>query len=174
MKLRYLLTAATAALVFGIFAIGQNSGNAQDLATKVLGVDNANQSVATAQKALASYTHAHMGASTQVFLSASYQRAVAATDASPATSGQVYHDAQAACASHTSAVNQANCVQSYVNAHAAPGTADLQPTAVSKTPYTSSYASPRWTPDLAGILLLAGALGVILAGLLGATRPKYI
>ena len=172
MKLRYLLTISVAALVFGVFAIGQNSSNAQDLATKVLMADNANQSLTVPQKTLADYVHDHMGSSTQVFLDASYQRAVAAANAAPATSGQVYHDAQAACVSKTSAVNQANCVQDYVNAHSSPGSSDLQPTVVSKTPYTFTYNAPHWTPDATGILLLFGLLGLVISGLLWLTRPK--
>jgi len=172
MKLRYVLTVSVALLVFGIFAIGQNSGNAQDLATKVLSADDANQSLVVPQKALADYVHRHMGSSTQLFLDASYQRAVAATNASPATSGQVYHDAQAACVSHTSAVNQANCVQAYVNAHSTPGTSDLQPAVVSKTPYTFNYKAPHWTPDVAGIALLVGLVGLVTSGLLWLTKPK--
>ena len=170
MKLRYILTGAVAALVFGIFAVGQNSGTAQDLATKLLSADNANQSVTAPQKALADYVHSHMGASTQVFLGASYQRALAAANATPTTSGQVYHDAQAACYSRTSAVNQANCVQSYVNSHTTPGSTTLQPTQVSKTPYTFNYLSPHWTPDLAGILLLVGVAGLVIFGILALLR----
>lgn len=172
MKLRYLLVGSVAALVFGVFAIGQNAGSAQDLASKVLSLDNSNQSVSSAQTDLAKYVHGHMGASVTVFLNASYQRAVVAANSTPNTSGQVYHDAQAACVSRTTAVNQAKCVQDYVDAHATPGQASATPNQVSKTPYTLTYSAPRWTPDLAGILLAVGLIGLFLTGFMVLAFPK--
>ena len=172
MKLRYLLIASGVCLVAGIFSIGQNVAGAQQLAANVVAQDSAGQSTTASLKTLSNYVGTHMGASQTVFLETSYTKAQATSSVAPETSGQVYHDAQTACVSHTTAVNQADCVQSYLASHATPGssTAITQPAAVNKTPYTYSYQSPRWTPDLAGILLLMGLLGLAGTGVIAVAR----
>lgn len=174
MKLRYVLIVSVVGLVLGLYYVGQNVSHAQQLAAAVLAADSSGQPTAPALKSLADYTHTHMGSSQTVFLASSYQRAQATATAVPQTSGQVYHDAQAACVSKTTAVNQANCVQSYLSTHSTPGSAIAiaPPPSASKYPYTYSYAAPRWTPDLAGLLLVAGALGLLTTAILGLTRRR--
>lgn len=175
MKLRYILIASLLCLIFGVFIDGQNGSSAQNLANQVLGLDTANQPIAEAQKSLSDYAGRHMGASTSIFLAGAYGRATTTVSIAPTTSGQVYHDAQAACVSHTTAVVQANCVQAYVNSHTTPGASTTQPAQLSKIPYTFSYTSPRWTPDPAGILLAIGLLGLLVASGIYLVRlgPKF-
>ncbi|HSX14584.1 MAG TPA: hypothetical protein VLE72_01580 [Candidatus Saccharimonadales bacterium] len=164
-KVRHLLIAGLLAFIFGVFAASQNANTAKQLANQVLALDNAGQPVTDAQNNLANYVHSHMNASIKLFLAASFDRAGATGVVT--SDGQVYHDAQAACTAHTSAVNQAKCVQDYVAAHSTAGSATITTPTPDKSAYTTTYTSPNWTPDFAGIMFMLSALGFGLAAILG-------
>lgn len=163
MKARYIFIISLALVLAGLYLVGRNNTQAQTLVNSVANLDQANQSTTQALALLESFSRHHMGASASVFLAGAYNHDQAAANATSAT-GQVYHDAQAACVSRTSAVNQANCVQQYVAAHSQPGSSSIQAPQLDKTKYTHSFKSPPWTPDLAGILLLLGLIGFIGGG----------
>jgi hypothetical protein len=161
MKLRYILIAAALSLLFGLVAYGRNGQTAQELAGEVVAADIASTPTETAVGQLRSYVSGHMGASVSVFLAGSYERARAT--ATPNSDGQVYHAAQAACVSRTSAVNQAKCVQDYVAANSQAGSSTATAPELDKADYTQNYLAPTWSLDLAGLMLATSVLAWVAA-----------
>ncbi len=154
---RYILIASWLLLLLGVYLVGRNAETAQQLGQQILVQDAGKQPTTDSAAQLKNFVHSHMGTSTAVFLSASYGVAVQAA-AAGTSSDQIYHQAQAACVSRTTAVVQAKCVQAYVNDHASAATP--LPT-VDKSPYSLNYQSPKWTPDLAGVVLAIGGIGLV-------------
>lgn len=171
MKARYILIASVLVIIAGLYQAGQNANQAGSLANQVVTLDATDQPTTAALATLAAYSAHHMGASSSVYLAGAYGRAQTAAGGNTST-GQVYHDAQAACVSRTSAVNQANCVQAYVASHATPGSASITTPTIDKSKFTYSYQAPRWTPDMAGGWLLAGVLGLITAVVFGLAKRR--
>ena len=165
MKPQYLFGCALIAGVFGVFQAISHQHHANQLTAVITAADQNGQDTAGPQQVLKTYVHRHMAVSETVFLSGSYGRAAQAaqSEANPASNGQVYAQAQAACAGHADSITQANCVQSYVASHA---TASANPQAVTqptKAAFTKKFTAPSWTADSAGIgfaiMLVAIAAG---------------
>ncbi len=162
MKSFYLLFIALAATAIGVWQLNVDANGAHQQRDLIVTTDQSGQDVTADIKQLQTYTANHMNASVSFELSGSYQRAVDAAKAAtvPNANGQIYAQAQAACAGRASAVVQAQCVAAYLSAH--PGPAAASAPAPIESDYVYSFKSPAWAPDSAGISLAAAALSLII------------
>ncbi|HVE80936.1 MAG TPA: hypothetical protein VNA68_02235 [Candidatus Dormibacteraeota bacterium] len=157
---RNILIIAALAMAFGIIQIAAGKSYVNQQAAKIVAKDAAGQDVGADLVALQLYTNAHMLSGTQIFLKDSYNRAVEAAKATaqPSSSSQLYGEAQRACAVHKDSIAQAKCVSDYINSRARPG-ANPQPAVMpDQAAYTKVLTSPIWTPDLAGLSILAAVV----------------
>jgi hypothetical protein len=165
MKARYFILLAIFLAAGAIVMTRVYERQVQRQITAITTADAASLDTTALLQALSQYVTAHMGTSATVTLQASYERAVTAAQTAAAggvAQGQVYAQAQAACAGRNDSIVQAKCVAAYVASHATPAS---QPQ-VAATPvlatYQHSYSAPVWTPDVAGGLWL-GALAALIA-----------
>lgn len=164
MKARYFFIASILSL--GIFAwqvIGaQQEANRQ--AAELVAQDKASQDVALLKQQIEGYVADHMGVRVQVFLEGSYDRAykAAQTAANPASNGQVYTQAQAACGGRSDSVSQAKCVSEYVAKNSTPSTNPQPMVAPDKQGYTLDLTGPNWSLSLAGVALLASLAAFVM------------
>jgi hypothetical protein len=156
--------AAALLVIIGLWVRNQNATSARNQVTDIIRLDTRGDDVSPNIDSLKTYVQSHMGASAQFTLDGAYQRAGDAAKASAAASsgtGNVYVDAQKACAGHTDSITQAKCNQAYIQAHLS---SLPSPTPVAQpklSDYQYKFTAPIWTPDLAGALFLGGlaALG---------------
>jgi hypothetical protein len=168
MSKRLLLILAIVLMAGGLYVRAQNQHQAQKLADALVAADKAAQDTKVPLQNLRDYVAAHMGARATVTLQASYDRAVAAAKAqanAQAANDQVYADAQRACTSKADSLVQAHCNQEYLANHlvALPPAGPV--VAPKLADYQYSLRAPLWTPDLAGALLLGGAVALVWIGL---------
>jgi hypothetical protein len=146
-----------------VFALRNNNLTAVHLRDELLKVDQQNGDTAAALNKLRAYTYSHMHADlangTSVYppiqLKYTYQRLVAAeqarVDAINQTSN-LYNDAQNYCEKTQPqsfyGAGRLPCIQNYLDSHHAP--APVQPKAIPDSLYKFDFASPIWSPDLAG------------------------
>lgn len=166
----YLLVAFVVSLSVAIVALRQNNLTAIKLRDEVLQVDKDNGNVEAALTKLRTFVYGHMNADlasgTSVYppiqLKYRYDRLVQAEqDKAASASPQIYTDAQHYCEAQNSTDfsgrNRVPCIQDYVTSHGAP-----TPQPIPDSLYKFDFASPTWSPDLAGWSLLAsGLLGFI-------------
>ena len=174
MKPRYLFGLAGLVLLYGLFAYHQNFETAASMSHQIVTADGAGQSVTSSLAELETYVHRHLGTTTTVILSGSYDRAaaLAKTTTLPATNGQIYSDAQAACAGHDSSVAQAQCVTAYVSARlAAPASPTATP-APTQAAFTYHYKAPLWTPDATGLALAIAAILALAGGAIRSSQRR--
>lgn len=164
-----------------IFALRNNNQNMLKLKTAVLQVDEDNGDVEAALLQLRNYVYSHMNTNMRAGSNSSeppiqlvnkFNRIVAAEQSRVASlnnSTAVYADAQARCEKSSIPLTaRAQCIQDYVSAN---GNGIPQLNLPPKEFYTFDFASPTWSPDLAGIslvvfLLSLGALFIrLLAGI---------
>jgi hypothetical protein len=144
----------------------------------VIGADAAGQSDVVPQQALTDYTKQHMGTGRTLFLAGRFESTTLAAKlaANPQSNGQIYVDAQAACSAKTDSITQAHCVTDYVSSRSQPS-ANPQPV---RTPERSDalfnleFASPRWTPDTAGLALAAAGILAVTGAALGLRRRRHL
>jgi hypothetical protein len=163
-RMMFVLAAALLA-IGGLYVRSKNASSAHDQASAILRLDSSGAGASSSIESLKTYVHTHMGATVSYTLNTSYQKAVTAAQAAQAqqSSGNVYADAQRACAGHTDSITQAKCNQAYLQAHLT----GPSPTPVPQpnlTDYQYNLRSPLWTPDLAGALMV-GALAALVLGL---------
>lgn len=168
MKIRYFLIAAGVFGLAGWWQLNSHRNDAAALANTIMVKDGSGLDTATDQAALKAYTAKHMGTGQAMTLTASYDRAVAAANAAanPQSNGSVYAQAQAACGGRANSVAQTNCVANYVTSHSTAGANPAAVAAPNKADYNKVFTAPSWTPDSAGILLLAAAASLALASYL--------
>lgn len=153
-------------------ALRSNNLTALKLRDQVLAVDQANGDVEAALRELRQYVYSHMNtdlaSSTSVYppiqLKYRYERLVEAAKASQPTQNTVYADAQAYCEKNFPesfyGAGRLPCIQNYIDTH--PVGQDAPPPNIPDSLYKFDFASPRWSPDLAGwSLVLAGLFGVL-------------
>lgn len=160
------------AVIFGLMSINALRTNNEQmvrLRDAVYSADQNDGDVSTALDNLRSFVNAHMnttlttpdGVYPPIQLKYTYDRLVQAESSTVnAANTQIYTQAQAYCEQQDpvdfSGHNRVPCIESYVTSHGA----TAQP--IPDDLYKFSFASPAWSPDLAGWSLVVTALSVLL------------
>lgn len=159
MKARYALIISFLLLLVSIISMAVNHSSAASRATAIRAADASGQDTTLLRDQLKEYSAAHMAAATSVELTASYNKDVKAAQNAAGgaqATGQVYAQAQTACASKNDSIVQARCVAAYVAAHSTPLAQPKAAVLPDRSKYQYHYPSPPWSADLAG-LSLSGA-----------------
>jgi hypothetical protein len=146
-----------------VYAYRQNNVEAIHLRDAVLEADKQNGDVEGALKTLRVYTYSHMNANLSgganniyppIQLKYRYDRLVQAEkDRVTAVNAKLYTQAQTYCEQQVTSrvtINRVPCIQDYLTTH---GAASEQ--AIPDALYKFDFASPIWSPDLAGWSLVA-------------------
>jgi hypothetical protein len=161
-------------LVFGVIsivALRQNNLHMAKLRTAVYTADEKGQGVEEALQNLRSFVNSHMntnlsagnnGVYPPVQLKYTYQRLVQAAGAQTGSANaQVYTDAQKQCEQQIptgfSGRVRLDCIEAYVEQHG-----NGQVTNIPDSLYKFDFASPSWSPDVAGLSLVAAILSLLL------------
>ena len=176
----YFLLVAT---IFGVISIVALRGNYQHMTVlrdTVYSADKDNGDVAKALNELRSYVYTHMntnlatsdGVYPPIQLKYTYDRLVTAESARVAAANtQLYTQAQAYCQQQNSTDfsgrNRVPCISQYVSSHGA------KPQAVPDALYKFNFASPRWSPDLAGWSIVITLVSLSLATVLIVTNRWF-
>lgn len=156
-----------------VLALRQNNLHAIQLRDEVLKVDQENGDTEAALKELREYMYSHMNtdlaSSTGVYppiqLKYRYERLVAAEKArvAEANKNTVYNDAQKYCEATSPqsfyGAGRLGCIQNYIDTHP---TASVSEQPVPDALYKFNFASPAWSPDIAGWFLVLTVLFFIL------------
>jgi hypothetical protein len=156
--------------VVALFALRQNNLTAVRLRDEVLKVDQENGDVEAALRNLRSYIYGHMNtslaSSTSVYppiqLKYRYERLVQAEkDRVSAINSTIYNDAQSYCERTQPAsfygAGRLGCIQSYLDSH--PGATEKP---IQDATYKFDFASPVWSPDLAGWSMVLSGFFLVL------------
>jgi len=168
-KVWYMIALTVLSGLICVFALRDNYKHMDELRQKVYTADQQNGDLVTALQDLQLYVTNHMNTdlakdSNSVYppiqLKYTYERLqAAAQEKAASTNTQLYSDAQAHCerqnATDFSGRNRVPCIEQYVTER---GGAKAEP--VPDDMYKFSFATPKWSPDLAGISLV---ITVILA-----------
>jgi hypothetical protein len=175
----YFLIIAVISTVVCISALRSNNEHMIVLRSAVYAADKNNDNVQGALEHLQAYVTTHMNTNLDtgngtvyppIQLTYTYQRILQAQSETAATDNtQLYTEAQTYCQQQDSVDfsgrNRVPCIEQYVETH------DTQLPTIPAALYEFSFASPTWSPDLAGwSLLLAGLSGVLFVGALLAKR----
>jgi hypothetical protein len=167
MKSRYLVIFSILAVIFGFIQLRFNYRSAVSLRDSIVQKDLAASPVSADIKQLTDFVHTHMRADVDFELAGSYERALAA--AQPAVSGEVYAQAQAACAGRNDSITQARCVTDFVSRRL-PAAPPAQPMP-DRAKFTYAIHSPLWAADLAGLSFLMSVVSMVSAGAIKLIRP---
>jgi hypothetical protein len=145
----------------GVTAAYFNKQEAERQVARIVAADQKGEDTVSTLSILKIYTGSHMFSGQTVVLKAGFERSQKAfTEATAAAnaSAQIYVAAQKACAGKSDSIVQAKCNAQYLSEHLSnvPVTATVPEPKLEA--YTYKYVSPIWTPDFAGVLLLAGGL----------------
>jgi hypothetical protein len=157
----YLLVATLLFAVLAILALRQNNLTAVNLRNEVLKVDQENGDVEAALRKLRTYVYGHMNTSlssnTSVYppiqLKYRYERLVQAEKdrVANANTNTTYNDAQTYCEQTQPAsfygAGRLACIQSYIDSHPVEQQTEKP---IPDALYKFDFASPIWSPDLAG------------------------
>jgi hypothetical protein len=169
----YFLLLAVICGLIAVYSMRQNNLTALRLRDQVLQVDKDNGDVEAALNELRGYIYSHMNAGlasdTSVYppiqLKYSYDRLAAAEKARVSKINEgIYTAAQKYCErkNPTRFGAPITCIQEYITTH---GTAKEQE--IPDSLYKFDFASPLWSPDLAGLAIVATALfSLLFIGLL--------
>ena len=163
----YFLGVAILALGLGVVALRGNNLHMLTLRDAVYTADKNNNNVSGALQELQAYVTTHMNTDLTtgpnapyppIQLVYTYDRAVqAAGDRASAANTQIYTDAQHYCEQQDSkdyyGTNRVPCVQQYIHNH---GVTDVP--VIADSLYKFDFASPVWSPDLAGWSLVVAVL----------------
>lgn len=164
----YFLIAAVVFLSLAAFALRQNNLRMLELRQEVFQADEAGDDVETPLRELREFVHGHMNTNLvssetairpPIQLKYSYERTVAQKQQQFREENEaVYERAEEICEARFPAGQLASgrvqCIESYVTENA------TAPPHVPKELYQFDFASPRWSPDLAGWSLLLGGLSM--------------
>jgi hypothetical protein len=170
-KFWYFLIACVVFAGIGALALRGNYSTMSKLRTDVYTADQTNNDVVGALQRLRSYVNSHMNTSLEtksgvyppIQLKHTYERLQAAEKAKAETgNAQVYTDAQKHCEQlypgSVSGGPRVPCIEQYVKDHGG-AVAKQIPDAL----YKFDFASPRWSPDLAGYNIVLAVLSLGLA-----------
>lgn len=169
-----LLVAFIASSAVSIYALRTNNIKMTQLKQQLFIADENNTDVNEALNNLRSFVYGHMNTNLQsgngreepIQLVHSYNRAVAAAQAQAVALGtgqanKVYSDAQRECEKTNLIITERiTCIQNYVSSHAGGITQINTPP---KEAFVFDFATPIWSPDLAGwSLVITAILGLLL------------
>ena len=166
-KTWYLLALTVVGALVCIMALRGNNQEMGRLRNAVYDADKNNGNVVLALQNLQQYVTRHMntdltGGASGVYppiqLKYTYQRLQdAALAQAQASNSQLYTDAQHYCEQQNSTDfsghNRVPCIEQYVTSHGG-----IKPPAIPDSMYKFAFASPSWSPDLAGFSLIAAIL----------------
>lgn len=167
----YFLVLAVVSAVICIFALRANNQQMIKLREAVYAADQSNGDVEAALKKLQAYVTSHMNTNLDaggnavyppIQLKYTYERLTQGQKEQFAqANAQLYTAAQAACeqqnSTDVSGRNRIPCIEQYVQAH---NPKQLAP--VPDALYKFAFATPAWSPDLAGWSMVVAILSVIL------------
>jgi hypothetical protein len=171
----YFLIIATVSVIIALFALRTNNEHMIILRQAVYAADQNNTDVESALRQLQLYVTSHMNTNLSsgsgtvyppIQLKYTYERILQAqTQAVATTNGQLYTDAQTYCQQldpvDFSGRNRVPCIEQYVQSH------DTKLPSIPASLYEFSFASPFWSPDLAGFSILAAIIsGTLFVGTL--------
>jgi len=159
----YFLALALVSAVVCVFALRSNNLQMVELRQTVYQADKDNGDVEAALRNLREYVYGHMNTSLAagtnvrppIQLKYTYERLVAASKAG-ATAGNsdIYSQAQTYCEqaipSGFSGSYRLSCIEAFVKQHTLGTTQDIP-----KNLYQFDFVSPKWSPDLAGLSVVA-------------------
>lgn len=169
----YFLIIAIISTVVCVFALRANNQHMVTLRNDVYKADQKNTDVEGALRQLQAYVTAHMNTSLTsgagsvyppIQLKYTYERLLQAQQSQLAqTNTQLYTEAQHYCEQQNptdfSGHNRVPCIEQYVSSRTPD---NVQLPAISPSLYQFSFASPTWSPDLAGWSLAVAALSGLL------------
>lgn len=172
-KPAYLIGISVVSTAVCVYALRANNLEMVRLREAVYVADKNGQDVQRPLQTLQSYVTSHMNTNlstgTSVYppiqLKYTYERLVKAqSDAVAAANKDVYSQAQIECERQNSADfsgrNRIPCIENYVQSHT------TTTTPIADGLYKFSFASPRWSPDVAGwsmlLAVLTGTAGIAL------------
>lgn len=178
-QVKYLLLAAVIFGAVAVVALRHNNQHMAQLRQAVFTADEQNGDVETALVNLRSFVTGHMNtsltaASNGVYppiqLKYTYSRLVqAAGGQASASNNSIYAEAQKACEAQIptgfSGRYRLDCIEQYVESH---GGAPVS--SIPDSLYKFDFVSPTWSPDLAGLSLLASLLCLLAASVLAGYR----
>lgn len=166
----YFLILAIISGLICIMALRANNEHMIVLRDAVYAADKNNTGVEAPLRDLQAYVTSHMNTNLSagsnavyppVQLKYTYERLTAAQKEQYAKNSTIYNEAQHYCeaqnSSDFSGRNRVPCIEQYVQAHSS-----AQPVAIPDSLYKFSFASPRWSPDLAGWSMLVAVLSGLL------------
>lgn len=164
-----LLAVTLTFAIVSVLALRHNNITALHLRDQVLKVDQQNGDTEAALRKLRTYIYGHMNtdlaSSSSVYppiqLKYRYERLLAAQkDAVKNTNAQIYTDAQKHCEALLPtgvSLNRVTCIQQYLDSHPIAAEQPIQDAL-----YKFDFASPRWSPDLAGwAIVFATIFGIL-------------
>jgi hypothetical protein len=170
-KFWYFLIACLVFIIIGGLALRGNYGTMTKLRADVYTADENNTNVVGALQELRSYVNGHMNTSLEtnsgvyppIQLKHTYERLQAAEQAKvEGANAQIYTDAQHFCEQKYpgsfSGGPRVPCIEQYVKDHGGV-VAQQVPDAL----YKFDFASPSWSPDLAGWSIVLAVLSFVLA-----------
>lgn len=154
---------------FALLALRHNNVRAIELRDELIQVDKENGDVEAKLSELRTYIYSHMNARLSndnsiyppIQLKYTYERLAAAEKQRVTTANEkIYNDAQKTCEAllprGLSGSTRLSCIQQYVD------TKGTRENPVPDALYKFDFVSPVWSPDLAGILVLASLVFLIL------------
>jgi hypothetical protein len=168
-KTWYFLLACLILSVLAVVALRENYTTMRTLRSQVYAADQNNADVVGALNRLRAYVNNHMNTSLTsdstvyppIQLTHTYERLQKAEqERVNAAASQIYTDAQHYCEQlypgSFSGGPRVPCIEQYVKEHG------IKAKAIPEAMYKFNFASPSWSPDLAGIsLALSGLFGIL-------------
>jgi len=165
----YFLVLAIFFFGLGVYAMRQNNLKAIELRDAVIAADKANKDVEKPLRELREFMYAHMntdlsndtGVQQPIQLKYRYDRLVAKEKARVEKANEsVYTRAQSICERRYPAAgsgpNRIACIERYVTDNG------VEERSIPDALYKFDFASPRWSPDLAGWSMVIGAIFLVL------------
>jgi hypothetical protein len=165
----YFLIACIVFALIAVLSLRQNNITALRLRDKVIQADQADEDVEAALHSLRQYVYSHMntnlstgnGIYPPIQLKYRYERLVAAEKQRVSDeNAKIYNDAQNYCEARfptgLSGSGRIPCIQQYIDSHG------VKEQAIPDGLYKFDFASPAWSPDLAGwSIVIAVVLGIL-------------
>lgn len=150
-------------LTASAWALRQNSLGLEPRLQRVIVADERGEGVDEALRDIGTYITNHMNTHMDkpIELAETYNRDVerVVEKAQESANGEIYRRAQRVCEDPSVLLSvRAACIQDYVLENAPPGQSGAEVEFPDKALYTYEFASPAWSPDPAGWLVLGSAI----------------